>query len=68
MFDELPQFRRYNFAAIAAELLDSLKIKMSGINVSVYFKKSLTDHHFIRFNRFCYLTAALIIWFSIHKS
>jgi hypothetical protein len=61
MIGRITSRERGKFAAQAASLITELKIVMDDIDVSDCFNRALQDESLIRLERFCFLTAALIV-------
>ncbi len=53
---------RTAFTQQAGTIIKSLDIRIGGINVSDCFSTALRDEKLIRLDRFCFLSAALIVW------
>jgi hypothetical protein len=58
----VPRRDRSEFTVQARDLIEDLDIHMDGSNVSAFFSAALDDESLLRLDRFCYLTAALIVW------
>lgn len=59
---------RTAFAKLANNILVSISLKKDGVNLSDCFNISLNDNRLLRLDRFCFLTAALIVWSLSMKS
>ena len=53
---------RTAFAKQASTILKSINVQRDGVNLSHVFNVSLNDNRLLRLDRFCFLTAALIVW------
>jgi predicted MFS family arabinose efflux permease len=59
---------RTAFVKLASTILKSINVQRDGINLSDRFTVSLNDNRLLRLDRFCFLTAALIVWSLLMKS
>ena len=58
---------REEFAGRAREHLSLLGIEVDGVEVSQFFRDAVANEHIIRLDRFCFLLAAVIIWYSSNR-
>jgi hypothetical protein len=66
LFETLPHSNKMEFSDRAADLLKELAIRFKEIDVSSIFSASLKDERLTRLERFCFLIAAIIVWFNVH--
>jgi MFS family permease len=55
------------FVNLSEQLLKQIDVICNDVNCSTTFRKALKDKNVTRLNRFCFLTAALIFWFTAVK-
>jgi MFS family permease len=64
----LPRRDRKHFSRLAGKLLAEEAIVLQGLDVSALLIRTIGDPQFRRLDRFCFLLAAAIIWFSTGTS
>ncbi len=64
LFQSLETGDRIQFASLGELLLKQIDVICKDVNCSSTFRKAIKDTNFTRLNRFCFLTAALILWFA----
>ncbi len=65
LLGRFPQAEKGYFASLAAELLTSLSIVVSGVDVAPTLAEAIADPQLARLERFCFLIAAAIVHFSV---
>ena len=64
MLGRFPVADKAYFASVAAELLMHLPVEVSGVDLAPTLAKAIVDPRLARLERFCFLIAAAIVWFS----
>ncbi len=54
------------FASLAAELLTHLPVVVSGVDLAATLAEAIADPRLARLERFCFLIAAAVVWFTSH--
>jgi len=65
LLGRFPQAEKGYFASLAAELLTSLSIVVSGVDLAPTLAEAIADPQLARLERFCFLIAAAIVHFSV---
>jgi HEAT repeat protein/predicted MFS family arabinose efflux permease len=64
LLERFPLADKAYFASLAAELLTSLPAPVAGEDVAPTLAEAIADPRLARLERFCFLIAAAIVWFS----
>ena len=64
LFELLPQHDRTAFARLTGELLNDPVIVLEQTDISALLTQSVADPQLRRLDRFCYLLAAVVVWFD----
>jgi MFS family permease len=64
LLERFPLADKAYFASLAAELLTNLPVPVAGEDVAPTLAEAIADPRLARLERFCFLIAAAIVWFS----